>query len=168
MRRLAKRAASLAVGACLAAVFAIGASASAQDAAHPDGGMGMAMADANHDGSITRDEMRAARAAMFERLDADHDGFITEAERAARADGPRGRGLLMQRLDANSDGKVSRTEFTSAPTPFFDRADTDHNGVIDAAELATVRAAREARMDARQGTAPGTTPGTSQGTRQPN
>ncbi|MFK0300095.1 EF-hand domain-containing protein [Brevundimonas sp. NPDC090276] len=59
-------------------------------------------ADANHDGTVTAEEMRAAgqakraerRAAMFERLDANKDGAISRAEfDAPRADGQRaGRG----------------------------------------------------------------------------
>lgn len=59
-------------------------------------------ADANHDGTVTAEEMRAAgqakraerRAAMFNRLDANKDGSISRAEfDAPRADGRRaGRG----------------------------------------------------------------------------
>lgn len=55
-------------------------------------------ADANHDGTVTAEEMRAAgqakraerRAALFERLDANKDGSISRAEfEAPRADGQR-------------------------------------------------------------------------------
>lgn len=68
-------------------------------------------ADANHDGTVTAEEMRAAgqakraerRAALFERLDANKDGSISRAEfEAPRADGQRagqwaGRGERGQR-----------------------------------------------------------------------
>lgn len=54
-----------------------------------DHGMGMkmiAMADANHDGAVTRDEFLAGAGKHFDMMDANHDGSLTKAERtAARA-----------------------------------------------------------------------------------
>jgi Ca2+-binding EF-hand superfamily protein len=51
-----------------------------------DHGMGMkmiAMADANHDGAVTRDEFLAGAGQHFDMMDANHDGSLTKAERAA-------------------------------------------------------------------------------------
>lgn len=45
-------------------------------------------ADADHNARISRDEMRAAAAALFASLDADHDGLVTPAERAAMMPAP--------------------------------------------------------------------------------
>lgn len=44
-------------------------------------GQGLARADANHDGRVTRDEYHAAYTAVFTRLDTDGDGVISNAER---------------------------------------------------------------------------------------
>jgi hypothetical protein len=51
-----------------------------------DHGMGMkmlGMADANHDGAVTRDEFLAGAGQHFDMMDANHDGSLTKAERAA-------------------------------------------------------------------------------------
>lgn len=47
------------------------------------GEMMMAMADANHDGVVTRDEFVAARLKMFDMADTNHDGQLTPEERKA-------------------------------------------------------------------------------------
>lgn len=51
-----------------------------------DHGMGMkmiGMADANHDGAVTRDEFLAGAGQHFDMMDANHDGSLTKEERAA-------------------------------------------------------------------------------------
>jgi hypothetical protein len=51
-----------------------------------DHGMGMkmiGMADANHDGAVTRDEFLAGAGQHFDMMDANHDGSLTKDERAA-------------------------------------------------------------------------------------
>ncbi|CAN5346985.1 hypothetical protein BH09PSE1_BH09PSE1_18370 [soil metagenome] len=57
-------------------------------------GQGLARADANHDGRVTRDEYHAAYAAVFARLDTDHDGVISNAERRQFRGFDLGRGML--------------------------------------------------------------------------
>lgn len=57
-------------------------------------GQGLARADANHDGRVTRDEYHAGFAAMFARLDTDHDGVISPAERRQFRGMDLGRGML--------------------------------------------------------------------------
>lgn len=72
--------------------------------------------DKDHNGQVTREEMRAAgqermqaRAAeRFKKLDANGDGGVTQAEiDAARKQGEAER---FKRLDTNSDGKLSQAE----------------------------------------------------------
>ncbi len=48
----------------------------------PHGGL-MAQADANHDGTLTRDEVIAAATTRFDKVDANHDGKVTAEERKA-------------------------------------------------------------------------------------
>jgi hypothetical protein len=119
-----------------------------------EGGGGMLerlkMADANKDGSITRAEMNAARAATFARMDRNGDGFITADERQQMADaaaakgkgkGGAGRGDRGGAgADANNDGKVSREEFLASPMRGFDRLDANNNDIVEASEIENARA----------------------------
>ncbi|MDR7118764.1 dockerin type I domain-containing protein [Caulobacter sp. BE254] len=57
----------------------------------------------------------------------------------AHAQGPRGN------QDANGDGAVSAQEFEDAAKARFSRMDANHDGVIDAAELAAIQQRMEAR-----------------------
>lgn len=75
----------------------------------PRGGGMLMMADANHDGTVTRAELTTALEARFARLDANHDGKIDQADRDI---------LRQQRLDAR-----------------FAALDTDRNGQISKAEF---------------------------------
>ena len=118
--------------------------AAAQSAGAPGLGGGrfmamFAMADANHDGTITRAEFDAARAARFAQLDADHNGALAASEMphwggggaqpAAAGDAQHVRG------DANGDGSVSRAEWDAESARMFSRLDADNNGSITQAEL---------------------------------
>lgn len=120
----------------------------------------LAAADADRDGSVTREERRAAHQARragradarFERLDADNDGVISKAEfdarrerRAeARADrgprrahrGPAGAGRMADR------GPVVIAEVQARAEAGFARMDADSDGYITAAERQAARADR--------------------------
>lgn len=102
-------------------------------------------ADANHDGRITRAEFAAMRAASFDRMDRNGDGRVTQDDfgRIARFRPQAGQAIaqFIAGADGNGDGAVTRDELARAPMPAFDRADANHDGVIDASEADALRAA---------------------------
>lgn len=104
---------------------------------HHGGNERWAGADANNDGSITREEFLARPAAAFDRLDANHDGVISGAERPARGDGPRGeRGDHRAEFDANNDQQISRAEWTAMGDRMFQHLDSNNDGRITREEAA--------------------------------
>lgn len=119
------------------------------------GGEGMfERADANKDGSVTREEFIAARGEQFARFDRNSDGYLDSndvpkrlAERRKQNGGGETHGA---QFDANGDGKVSKDEFVNGPTLMFDRADTDKNNVLDAKELAAAKEAAKAAVEERR------------------
>jgi Ca2+-binding EF-hand superfamily protein len=131
-------------------------------------------ADANGDGKITKEE--AGGAPWFDRLDQNQDGVLdaAELERVRKGMAAGGGGKLapgtgpqagqfeamVKNLDKNSDGKITKEEAGGAP--WFDRLDQNKDGVVDAAELETVRKAMTAGAGAKPAAgkpAPGRRPG---------
>jgi len=109
----------------------------------------LAKADTNNDGVITRAEFTEARAKLFKRMDRNGDGYLSEDD-APRFSlrGKNGKDRIAQAIlltDKDGDGKVSYDEFVNGPSILFDRADTNHDGKIDAVELAAFRAVLAAR-----------------------
>ncbi len=120
----------------------------------------LAAADADRDGSVTRDEMRAAgqarraerAAARFDRLDADADGASSPAEfdarRAHRAEargdrGPRRAHRGPARAGRMADrGPVVIAEAQARAEAGFARMDADSDGYITVAERQAARADR--------------------------
>ncbi|MNK55313.1 EF hand [compost metagenome] len=121
-------------------------------------------ADADRDGTVTAEEMRAAgqakraerRAAMFERLDANKDGAISRAEfEAPRADGQRaGRGHRggmqrgVQRMGRNGEGRfpIVIAEAEQKATEAFTRLDANRDGTLTGEERRAGMQARRAEM----------------------
>jgi len=101
------------------------------------GHRGLERADANNDGSITRDEFLARPVAHFEHLDANHDGVISIAERPQ----PRERGARGERFnpDANNDGAISRAEFDVQSSALFTRLDANSDGRVTREEAEAAR-----------------------------
>ena len=105
--------------------------------------------DTNGDGAIGRQEAVSAQVEAFKRLDGDSDGQVRldeleasqaapdaetptrEVERARR----KARERWLANLDRDESGGVSLSEYQAAMTPYFDRLDTDGNGVLDGSEL---------------------------------
>jgi Ca2+-binding EF-hand superfamily protein len=105
-------------------------------------------ADADHDGTVTRQEFSSARTAQFSNLDRNGDGVFDDSDAGGR--GGKRAAALRSRLDANGDGKVTREEFVSSPAPMFDQFDTNHDDVLDAKELQAARKAAKQRLRGRR------------------
>lgn len=133
-------------------------------------------ADADRDGTVTAEEMRAAgqakraerRTAMFDRLDANKDGAISRAEfEAPRADGQRagrgergpraehaGRGHRGgmhrggQRMGRNGEGRfpIVIAEAEQKATEAFARLDANRDGTLTGEERRAGMQARRAEM----------------------
>lgn len=107
-------------------------------------------ADLNGDGRITRAEYREARSRLFDRLDRNKDGVINKDDaprrRLMRRSGSDRFQELLAYMDRDGDGRVTRDEFVNGPTPMFDHADTNGDGVVDARELAAFREAAATRL----------------------
>ena len=156
---------------------------------HRGHGAHLMQMDANADGNITRAEADASLAARFATIDADSNGFVTqdemkahhEAQRAemkanwearkaeAEAAGePVREGKMMRdkdpakaaerkakraekaaehwaAMDTDSDGQLSAAEFTAEHIKFFAKMDADSDGSITKAELDAAKAEMKER-----------------------
>lgn len=145
---------------------------------HPTPPDPLLLADANKDGVVTRDEVTARLSAAFARVDADGDGKISPAEREAVREvlggpgmdgppppprGPEGRpalrermaGRMAARMDKDGDGMISLDEQKARALARFDRADTNKDGKIDAAERKAMHDRMVAMRDRRGPRGPG-------------
>jgi hypothetical protein len=73
------------------------------------GGRGIRRADADGNGSLTRDEFRALEMRRFDRLDANQDGFIDQGEMQAMRD------RMMQMRERRGGGSISPPPPTQNP-----------------------------------------------------
>jgi Ca2+-binding EF-hand superfamily protein len=99
-------------------------------------------ADTNADGLISRSEAAALPrlADRFDEIDANKDGQVSFEElRASR--GHHRHGGYLKRMDTDGDGKVSRAEALSAAEAAFARADANADGFVTKEEM---RAAHKA------------------------
>jgi len=139
--------------ASLSAALALAAVVAGPAMAHPHHGGGAMLhrADADGDGTITRDEYRSARERLFARLDRNSDGYIDDADDGQAPAMKRHRGAvraaaMRKALDADNDDRISRAELVDVAMSRFDRSDSDGNGVLDAKEIEASRAAAKQRM----------------------
>lgn len=104
--------------------------------------------DVDGDGQVTREEAMSHAVERFERMDADANGAVTEEEMKAARDEMRkarqgaregkkgkrgGRGFL--RADTDEDGQVSRAEIMASAEARFDRADANGDGYLTKDEM---------------------------------
>jgi len=101
-------------------------------------------ADANSDGAVSWAEVIAMRTQTLGRLDRNRDGLISSADRPRGAFGvhfDQAFATVKSQFDANGDNRASRSEMLDAPSPIFDRGDTNGDRILSKEELAAVRSA---------------------------
>lgn len=124
-----------------AALALLAGHAMAQDKSgdeHHRHGRMMEHLDANGDGQITRDEVKAAKAEKFKEIDANGDGQITAEEMRAHRE-QKMQDRFLKRYDANGDGRVTEDEFAGDDSRMFDRLDKNGDGVISQDEMKAAR-----------------------------
>jgi len=96
--------------------------------------------DANHDGTLTRDELAAEVERVFSGYDRNHDGKLTRDE---YADGPGVRSAMggfvkqhAEEIDGDHDGVITKAELMANATRMFDRTDANHDGKLSPEETA--------------------------------
>jgi len=106
--------------------------------------------DANHDGTVSRDELIKGLKAEFAAHDTQHNGCL-DAEQAAEINQARvdaDQSTATPVVDWNQDGCIDYTEFSAAPYSLFDQLDADHDGKLTPKELQ--RAGAKPREDGAQ------------------
>jgi len=129
-------------------------------AAAPAFAQGMARPDPFGDATIARKDAEADAVRRFAALDANHDGSLSTEELAAarpqrpagaadaqrRGGGDRMRGMMRRMMDPNGDGKVTQDEYVAVQLRRFDRMDGNHDGQLTAAERKAAMEAMRQRM----------------------
>jgi Ca2+-binding EF-hand superfamily protein len=93
--------------------------------------------DANHDGTLTREELIAGLKAEFAAHDTHHNGCL-DADQARAINEERvdeDQSVATPVMDWNQDGCIDYTEFSAAPYSLFDQLDLDHDGKLTPKEL---------------------------------
>ena len=93
--------------------------------------------DANHDGTVTRDELIRGLKAEFAAHDTHHNACL-DAEQAAQINEARvdaDQSTATPVVDWNQDGCIDYTEFSAAPYSLFDQLDANHDAKLDPKEL---------------------------------
>ena len=93
--------------------------------------------DANHDGTVTRDELIRGLKAAFAAHDT-HRNACLDADQAGQINQERvdaDQSTATPVVDWNQDGCIDYTEFSAAPYSLFDQLDANHDGKIDPKEL---------------------------------
>jgi Ca2+-binding EF-hand superfamily protein len=105
--------------------------------------------DLNKDGRLSADESKMPPP-RFARIDANNDGALTREElraafeaRAERHAGKPGKPQF-ERMDADKDGKVTKAEALAAASERFTRLDTNKDGIITGEELEQHKGRRRA------------------------
>lgn len=97
-------------------------------------------ADRNGDGKVTKAEALALEEAHFSELDANKDGYLTHDEMRAAFSKHRGdkkasgEGRFAKK-DKNGDGKLTQDEVPRMPKEFFEKVDANKDGALTKAEF---------------------------------
>jgi Ca2+-binding EF-hand superfamily protein len=96
--------------------------------------------DANADGKVTREEVRADAQRRFAEFDLDKNGKIDASELKTAGETKLGDiqariAEHLQKRDLNHDGQWSKDELSRMPVGVFTKLDKDGNGVLTRAEL---------------------------------
>ena len=97
--------------------------------------------DVDKNGSVTLEEYLTAEENRFDSADADDDGFVTadELKAAGEKRSERRRQTRLDRIDGDKDGRVSLAEAEAAAVKAarkrFERMDADKDGFISTAEM---------------------------------
>ena len=102
--------------------------------------------DADGDGEVTQEEMRAHAAARFAEADTDKDGFLTPEEMMASRVGKRAERML-ERHDTDGNGQLSADELEAAAAErggkranrMMTRLDTNNDGKLALEEMTARR-----------------------------
>lgn len=160
--------------AVLSGLIAVGSVATAQARDH-GGKFTFDQIDANNDGAVTMEEVKAHQVARFKKADSDGDGFLSpeemrgsdraqqmlkrfdtnrdgvidesELEAAGKERATKRAERILKRVDANGDGKISLEEAESRrdPARMFERLDADGDGSVTEQEFADARGKRRAK-----------------------
>lgn len=96
-------------------------------------------ADANEDGSTTKEELAKHRANQFSKLDRNDDGVINKKDlpRGPVRKKKFGEALekVIPQFDTDLDGTVTRAEWNTQKRDPFELLDADGNGAIETSEI---------------------------------
>jgi hypothetical protein len=96
----------------------------------PPAGDVIAKYDTDKDQTLSLDEVKAAAAAHFDKLNKDGDTTL-EANEVKGVLGA----AAFKAADLDHDGSLSKDEYLALVEKLFKRADTNHDGTLNAAEL---------------------------------
>ena len=86
--------------------------------------------DTDNDRTVSLDEAKKAAEAMFDKLDRDHDGTLTRRELRGRLSAKE-----FAAADTDKDGTLSKDEYLSIVEKRLKAADTDNDGTLTRREL---------------------------------
>jgi Ca2+-binding EF-hand superfamily protein len=86
--------------------------------------------DADHDGTLSLDEVRKAAIARFNALDRTHSGTLNRWKLGATVTAGQ-----FRRADVDRDGTLDKNEYLALVKKLFRAADKDHDGTLDRKKL---------------------------------
>src|SRR6266581_6412298 len=89
--------------------------------------------DADHDGTLSLDEVKKAASARFDQLDRDHDGTLDRRELGATMSPQE-----FKRADNDADRTLDKQEYLAVVEKLFQAADKDRDGTLDKKELSSL------------------------------